>query len=167
MHWILGIILAVALFYILRGWSELPEEKRKAYLFRGVAGGFALLMLFMVLTGRVQVLVAGVAALIPFLRKLPALFKYLPLVNRLYSQYKGQKTGGQQQSGGQQRAPEQAGMSVAQAREILGVDANASRDEIVAAHRRLIQKVHPDRGGNDYLAAQINEAKAVLLGGKR
>lgn len=57
-----------------------------------------------------------------------------------------------------------AGMNRAEALAILGLAEGASREDIAAAHRALIQKLHPDRGGNDYLAAKINQAKDVLLG---
>ncbi len=50
-----------------------------------------------------------------------------------------------------------------EAYQVLGLRPNASREEIRAAHRRLIQRVHPDHGGSSYLAARINRARDVLL----
>ena len=50
--------------------------------------------------------------------------------------------------------------------EILGLDFNASRDDIINAHKKLIEKNHPDKGGSDYLSAKINKARDVLLDNK-
>jgi len=48
---------------------------------------------------------------------------------------------------------------------VLGLGEGAGDDDIRAAHRRLIQRMHPDVGGSADLAARINRAKDVLLGG--
>ncbi len=54
-------------------------------------------------------------------------------------------------------------MSVEEALEVLGLQPGASERDIRAAHRRLLKSVHPDHGGSDWLARQINEARDVLL----
>ena len=54
-----------------------------------------------------------------------------------------------------------------EAHEILGVASPASEGEIKAAHRQLITKLHPDTGGNAWLAARVNLARDILLKSSR
>ena len=61
--------------------------------------------------------------------------------------------------------PPADGMSLAEARSVLGVGEAASREEILEAHARLIRRTHPDAGGTDGLAAHLNAARDRLLGG--
>ncbi|QGN54853.1 J domain-containing protein [Novosphingobium sp. Gsoil 351] len=51
----------------------------------------------------------------------------------------------------------------AQARAVLGVVRGASAADIAEAHRRLIARVHPDRGGSSERVHEANAARDLLL----
>ncbi|MEE2692521.1 MAG: DnaJ domain-containing protein [Pseudomonadota bacterium] len=55
-----------------------------------------------------------------------------------------------------------AQMGADEAASVLGVAVDADAGTIRAAHKKLISQLHPDKGGTDYLAAKINEARDVL-----
>lgn len=86
---------------------------------------------------------------------------------QLLDGYMEQRFGSEAEGGSRQRSAGNGAsgsdLTREEALEILGLDQAADRDAIVEAHRKLMQKLHPDRGGSDYLAAKINQAKDFLL----
>jgi len=62
-------------------------------------------------------------------------------------------------------APRSEAMSAAEARSLLGVTADATRQDIQAAWKRLMARAHPDQGGTQGLASRLNAARDRLLKG--
>ena len=56
-----------------------------------------------------------------------------------------------------------SGMRPAEARELLNIHVGATADEIRAAHRRMMARVHPDAGGSAGLATRVNAARDILI----
>ncbi len=54
-------------------------------------------------------------------------------------------------------------VSVREAYDILGLEPGATKQDVSQAHRSLMMQFHPDKGGSNYLASKVNEAKRVLL----
>jgi hypothetical protein len=72
-------------------------------------------------------------------------------------------SGGSQAPPGADPAPRSRGrMTRQEALRVLGLTEGADEAAIARAHRALIKKVHPDQGGSDFLAQQVNEAKRIL-----
>lgn len=111
-------------------------------------------------TGRLSWIAAAGAAVFPFLRRAVGLVRFVPVIGSLWKSVRG---GAGPRQAGSRQSPRSGEMSRAQALEILGLGSNPTREEILSAHRRLIQKLHPDRGGSTFLAQQLNDAKARLL----
>jgi DnaJ-class molecular chaperone len=53
-------------------------------------------------------------------------------------------------------------MTRATALELLELKEGATKAEMRKAYMRLMQSVHPDKGGSNYFAKQLNEAREVL-----
>lgn len=151
---VLIFFMAVMLSPRLRAWLR---ARAPMLMLGGVAAAFVALAA----TGRLNWVFAAIAAAIPMLWKLASLLRFLPGLAKLLGIGSAQARGQQQQE--RRRGSGSEAMSRAEAAEILGLDPEADREAILAAHRRLMQKLHPDRGGTDYLASRLNAARDRLL----
>lgn len=85
---------------------------------------------------------------------------------RVLESYLDRRLGAQWRTAHQSPPPQgrSGDMTREEALAVLGLAEGAGPEAIKAAHRRLIQRVHPDVGGSADLAARINRAKDILLG---
>jgi DnaJ homolog subfamily C member 19 len=147
MTWL--ILGGLALFFLLGGLraferAKVSNIKSMGAWLAALAGISLAAMLF--LTGR-----GGIA--------ISALLLFGPL---LWQQWKAHNPSAAKWMPPPRRA---AGMTREEAYEVLGLSPGATEADIRAAHRRLMRGAHPDSGGSDWLAARINQARDVLLGG--
>ncbi|MFT7224384.1 MAG: small-conductance mechanosensitive channel [Cellvibrionaceae bacterium] len=164
---LLIITIAIALaFLAIRDIRRQPKAQKNKQIF---IYGFSLLMIILlglVFTGKVHWITAGIAALIPFVIKLSALaIRLLPTI-QFWKSAKSFTEQARAKSQGESKASSSGftdKMTVQQAKEIFGLDELVDAGRITKRHRELMQKIHPDRGGSDYLAAQINLARDILI----
>lgn len=153
------IIAAIgAALYAIKRWQKLPESKKGGFQKKAFLYAVAGVVLALVVTGRAHWLMGVLAALLALAGRVAQFAQYIPLFKKLF----GHEPPGA--AGSQGGAPTTSQMSKQDAADILGVDVSASPEEIRMAHKKLMQKIHPDRGGTETLAKQINHAKKVLLG---
>ena len=149
---------ALAAYLAWQYLTKVPPEKRKATYTKAGLTALVVIVILLTVSGRMHWVGAALTALLVLLRQsLPVLLRLFPVLQTLHRQRKNQ---------GDPVTPpvSQSAMNRREALAVLGLAEGAGEKEIVAAHRRLMQKLHPDRDGNDYLAAKINQAKDQLLG---
>jgi len=155
---VIRVLLVALLVAVLFGWAAFPMSKAGLRRLKRLAfGGLLAAGVFLLLrAGLIMFAVSGLASLLVARFVMPALFRILPVGRANNS--------GSFSSRASPNVPTGRGMTRAHALEVLNLKENATREEITASYRELIRKVHPDRGGSSYLAAEVNQARDVLLG---
>ena len=155
------LLLVIMAFFGLRAFRKASPAVLAKYARILLLGIMGMAVLYLTATGRLNWFFALLGVAVAFmLRLMPAVLHYGPQLHRLWQEFSGAKQNSSQR---QSDVSAKGKMSVEEAYEVLGLKPGASEQDIIAAHRKLMQKIHPDRGGSDYLAAKINLAKKILL----
>ena len=158
---ILVVAAIAAVIFGFKRWQSLPKSERASFARKAFMYGGAGAILILVAVGKAHWLMGFLAALLALAGRVAQFAQYAPIIKKVMGE-QGEEPA-QANSNQQTMSTNNSGMSKQQAADILGLDINANQDDIRTAHKRLIQKMHPDRGGSDALAKQINLAKDVLL----
>lgn len=158
------LVFIIAAFFWLKAFLRKPLDERQRYLKISALYAIALSLLVLVAMGRLNWVIAALSVAIAFVsRFLPVLLRYAPQLQRLWFIFRERSASA---AGNPEGGNHSGVMTAEQAYKILGLSLSATRQEIIEAHRKLMLKNHPDRGGSSYIAAQINRAKEILLKNK-
>jgi hypothetical protein len=156
------IIFIIALFFGIRWFQKAPPDLIARYVRALGIILIAVVLIILGVTGRLNWVFAAIGIAFAFLiRILPVILRLAPSLHKLWQMMRGVSQATHQQANS--RSQTGTTMALEEAYSILGVSPGATKQQVISAHRKLIQKIHPDRGGNDYLAAKINLAKKIIL----
>ena len=156
------LFLALTLIFFIgyKCWAGLkkcaPEQRRKLLLKNSLLA-FIGIVIALAVSGRVSWIMAAIAASLPLVKIFfGLLWRGLPFIQIWMRSRQSRK--------GEKFSPNSnAALTETEAWEILGLNPGSSKEEVTRTHRELMQKIHPDRGGSNYIASKLNLARDLLL----
>ncbi len=146
-YFLFGLAL-LAIVLLLARWLATTTPEKAYPVLVSLALALVGLAAFMALTGRL-------AAALPFVMGAWVAYRRFRQIQGVWRQATGRNEKVRQASRGQLTRDE--------AYEVLGLKPGASLTEIQVAYKKLMQKLHPDKEGNEYLARKVNQARDTLL----
>ncbi len=150
------IPLLIGLYFALRWFARAKVDDAKRAVKMAIFFIFLALLVFLAVTGKLNWLFAAAVAAYPIIRKIWGGW-------RIFRWLKGAKQSQQNNAEGAPTKPNRSGMTFQNAYATLKLEPGASREQIITAHRKLMSHAHPDRGGSDQQAQQLNAAKEFLI----